>query len=230
MAAPTFSQALEHAEVLARHALPTVLHERLSCAVALVRHGKVLQGDDSHTWEVESGSKPDVRYSINGHGCQCEDATYRAPQGRCKHVLATLLARKALALLHAPQEDDIRKTAPTDHATGPVASHETPVVSESPTPPLPEAPASVNVHITIAGRQCQLTLRDTGETRLLARLQAVLEQFPLGPSTVPADAQRPQDGWCTLHQVAMHQTTKHGKSWYSHKLSDGSWCKGRVRR
>jgi hypothetical protein len=39
---------------------------------------------------------------------------------------------------------------------------------------LPEAPCSVNCHITIAGRQCQLTLRDSDEGRLLARLQAVL--------------------------------------------------------
>ena len=41
-------------------------------------------------------------------------------------------------------------------------------------PPLPEAPASVNVHLTIHGRQVQLTLRDTGEGRLLVRLDAVL--------------------------------------------------------
>ena len=45
--------------------------------------------------------------------------------------------------------------------------------------PLPEAPASVNCHITIAGRQVQVTLRDTDETRLLARLTALLAQYPL---------------------------------------------------
>jgi hypothetical protein len=78
------------------------MHQRLSCAVALVKNGKVLQRDDGHTWDVESASVAGKIYSINGVGCSCEDAHYRAPQGRCKHVLATLLARKSLALMRAP--------------------------------------------------------------------------------------------------------------------------------
>jgi hypothetical protein len=45
--------------------------------------------------------------------------------------------------------------------------------------PLPEAPASVNVHLTVGGRQVQLTLRDSDESRLLARLDAILERFPV---------------------------------------------------
>ena len=45
--------------------------------------------------------------------------------------------------------------------------------------PLPEAPASVNVHLELAGRQVQLTLRDSDESRLLARLDAILERFPV---------------------------------------------------
>src|SRR2546428_36537 len=44
---------------------------------------------------------------------------------------------------------------------------------------LPEAPASVNVHLELAGRQVQLTLRDSDEGRLLARLDAILQRFPL---------------------------------------------------
>jgi hypothetical protein len=50
---------------------------------------------------------------------------------------------------------------------------------QAPAPtPLPEAPASVNCHITLEGRQVQLTLRDTDETRLLERLAALLKQYP----------------------------------------------------
>jgi hypothetical protein len=98
----TFHNALERAELLARQALPEVLHERLSCAVALVKNGAVMQLDNG-AWEVESTSIPGKQYHINGTGCPCEDAHYRAPQGRCKHVLATLLSRKAMSLIRQAQ-------------------------------------------------------------------------------------------------------------------------------
>ena len=58
-----------------------------------------------------------------------------------------------------------------------------PVAVPVPPAPLPEAPASVNVRLTIDGREVQLTLRDTDEERLLERLQAVLQQYPLAPPT-----------------------------------------------
>jgi len=31
---------------------------------------------------------------------------------------------------------------------------------------------------------------------------------------------------CSLHNVEMQQRGKDGQTWYSHKLSDGTWCKG----
>ena len=112
-------------------------------------------------------------------------------------------------------------------------------------PPLPEAPASVNCHITIAGRQVQLTLRDSDEARLLERLAVVLAQFPV-PQPTPQASSQPQGqgqlsppqhnalamhhkvtGVCPVHNVAMKQTTKDGRSWWSHRLPDGQWCKGR---
>ena len=63
--------------------------------------------------------------------------------------------------------------------TPPNTPPETPAAPPSAPPPLPEAPASVNCHITIAGRQVQLTLRDSDEARLLERLQAVLALYPM---------------------------------------------------
>ena len=90
---------------------------------------------------------------------------------------------------------------------------------------LPEAPASVNCHITLAGRHVQLTLRDVHEGRLLARLEAVLQRFPL--VVQPTDTQTPAtEGWCSTHGVQMCQNHKDGRTWYSHKTADG-WCKGR---
>jgi hypothetical protein len=35
-----------------------------------------------------------------------------------------------------------------------------------------------------------------------------------------------REGWCPIHQTAMRQTTKEGRSWFSHKV-DGRWCKGK---
>src|SRR5262245_24202524 len=92
---------------------------------------------------------------------------------------------------------------------------------------LPEAPASVNCHILLEGRQIQLTLRDTDETRLLQRLAAVLQQYPL--PAPPATQDRPQgQGWCSTHNVQMKLNHgQDGRSWYSHRTDDGRWCKGR---
>ena len=101
----------------------------------------------------------------------------------------------------------------------------TPVQPPAPTAPLPEAPASVNVHLDLAGRQVQLTLRDSDEGRLLARLDAVLQRFPL--VATPTSAQAPAaEGWCRTHGVQMRQNHKDGRTWYSHKTAEG-WCKGR---
>jgi hypothetical protein len=89
---------------------------------------------------------------------------------------------------------------------------------------LGEAPASANVRVTIAGREVQVTLRDTSEERLLVRLQAVLEHFPV-PEVPRAPASRPE-GFCSLHNVPMRQTNKNGRTWWSHRVN-GQWCKGR---
>jgi hypothetical protein len=95
----------------------------------------------------------------------------------------------------------------------------------APPAPLPEAPASVNVHITIAGRQVQLTLRDTDEVRLLARPQGQA----LSPQQHNAAAMhRTVTDFCPIHQVAMKENTKDGRRWFSHyDETAGRWCKGR---
>jgi hypothetical protein len=77
-------------------------------------------------------------------------------------------------------------------------------------------------------------LRDTDERRLLVRLEEVLQRFPVEQPVVHAQqvsqAPRQPQGrgkdWCPLHQTAMRQTTKEGRSWFSHKI-DGRWCKGK---
>jgi hypothetical protein len=102
---------------------------------------------------------------------------------------------------------------------------------------LDEAPASVNCHILLEGRQVQLTLRDTDEQRLLERLAAVLRQYPVLPSASAKNPRSPSGetsdmgrrDWCSLHNCAMQENEKDGRRWFSHKTADG-WCKGKVRR
>jgi hypothetical protein len=84
---------------------------------------------------------------------------------------------------------------------------------------LPEAPASANVFVTLKGRQVQLTLRDTCETRLLQRLAVVLDQFPLEPSA-PASATQastppPQTPVCRWHGAKYQTKSILTQSWYN---------------
>jgi len=69
----------------------------------------------------------------------------------------------------------------------------------------------------------QLTLRDHDEVRLLARLEAVLQRYPQ-PQPPASQGQ----GWCAVHNTAMQENHKEGRTWYSHKTDQG-WCKGMVR-
>jgi hypothetical protein len=94
-----------------------------------------------------------------------------------------------------------------------------------PVPALPEAPASVNVHVTVAGRKVQVTLRDSDEQRLLARLEALLERFLV--ETLVQDSATPQTPVCAWHG-AMKESTKAKGTWYCPaKMADGSYCKSR---
>jgi hypothetical protein len=185
---------------------------RIDSAVKLVLAGDVEVLPDGDAM-VASRSNARVEYHLVNGVCDCADYA-RAPGNLCAHRLAYGIARRAAELtpaLPAP-------AAATGAAT--VASA-----------PLGEAPASVNCHILIEGRQVQITLRDTDEQRLLERLGAILRQYPV-PATPPA-APRPQGqdkGWCQIHNVQMQENHKDGRTWFSHRNPDGDgWCKGRRR-
>jgi hypothetical protein len=204
-----FTDAVHQVSQIAHAKLPESLHGRLERATALVLSGGV--------WVEEDGSTTHVRctngfYTVNGH-CPCPDHA-RALDGYCKHRLAKALYRRASEVLleAAPAVSTALDAAPAP--------------SQPTQAPLPEAPASVNLHLEIEGRQVQLTLRDSDEGRLLARLEAVLQRFPR--VVTPTDTPTRQDGWCSTHGVAMKLNHgKNGSTWFSHRLADGSWCKGR---
>jgi len=211
---------------------------RIDKAVALILAGDVeLQADG--TARVASQSNGTTQYVVcNGH-CTCKDYQ-KAPHNFCKHRLSAAIVRRAreLAKQKLTQLDGAStgQAIPASQPTAPPAATagstevlhldlDPAVCAELATQGLPEAPASVNCHITLAGRQVQVTLRDTDETRLLARLESLLQRFPVAAE--PAAEQAPPAGWCGKHGVQM--TLHHGKdgsTWYSHKTADG-WCKGK---
>ena len=83
----------------------------------------------------------------------------------------------------------------------------------------------MNVRLTIAGREVQLTLRGVAEDEVLMRLERVLARYPA--ATPPARTEgEPETRACPIHGTLMqrHENTK--GVWYSH-YADGKHCKGR---
>jgi hypothetical protein len=188
---------------------------RVDSAVKIVLVGDVELLADG-TARVASQSNGTMAYHVvNGH-CDCRDYE-KAPHNFCKHRLSAAIARRAQELIKA------KVAAPN----GPAEVPSQPAQPESLPAPLPEAPASANCHITIEGRQVQVTLRDTDETRLLRRLAALLRHYPQTPTPQPPPTHNAaQPGWCAKHSVQMRHNHKEGRSWWSHRTAEG-WCKGK---
>src|SRR5437016_9554592 len=202
-----FRTAVLHVADKAKQVLPDNA-SRIDKAVALVLNGFVEIVDGKCRVASQTNGKT-IYHQVNGT-CTCQDFTQeKAPNGFCKHRLAHGLYRRATEMVQAQEQEPIVEAQPT-----PAEAIQVPVQHT-------EAPASVNFHTTLAGRQVQITLRDTDETRLLARLETLLQRFP-----VVEEPKEPaqQEGWCYKHNVQMK--LNHGKrgSWWSHKLPNGQWC------
>jgi hypothetical protein len=209
MSIRTCTEALQEAYRLAVAALPADTHGRLAKALALVQSGQVFETAHGY-WEVASQSEGGAPHSVNGT-CDCDWAHFH-PGNRCTHQLAVLLQRKTLTLMAHPNPEP-EPEAPGAATVASIA--ESPAVCAT----LPEAPASVNVRVTIQGRECQITLRDTDEGRLLARLETLLQRYPAPVKAQPA---APEDG----PRCPDHGKMKQGKKGFfcPRKLDDGSWC------
>jgi hypothetical protein len=232
----TFTQALERAELLARHALPPEAHERLSAAVGLVKHGAVFQTSAGH-WQVASTSEPGTEYTVNGT-CSCLDSHYRG--GICKHRYAVRLAQRTFALMQTPQ-DEAPAVAVLDADETPgdlvdVMPTTQPVGGPAQDMSLGEAPASCNVYVIISGHRVQVTLRDTDESRMLARLQVLLATYPAAPAqpvsappaTPPPTPAAAEPPICQWHGAMRESTKAKGTYFCPAKMGDGSYCKERY--
>ena len=98
-----------------------------------------------------------------------------------------------------------------------------------------EAPASWNTHyIDPSGFECQLTLRSASGADLLKKAGAALGALVVAGCT-PAvinhtkgnSHEQPTMVVCELHNAEMKKHEKDGQVWYSHKLADGTYCKGK---
>ncbi len=121
---------------------------------------------------------------VNGES-SCPDFV-KAPQGFCKHRLAYGIHKRAYMLAKAKLEqcDDASNGQATPASQpSPALSQGTPV---TPAQTLPEAPASCNVYVTLAGHKVQVTFKDRDEQRLLARLEALLNRFPAEDEPKPS--------------------------------------------
>jgi len=221
-----FDQTLTDTRALWREAVTTVAEKakatlpqcngRVDKAMAIVLNGDVELLPDGKA-RVASQSNGTTEYVICNGVCECKDFP-KAPSGWCKHRIAAGMQKRAIALM--------QRTLATSTITQPEAPSQ-------PTPaPLPEAPASVNVRLVVSGREVQWTLRDTDEARLAARLAALLARYPVteaptSPAPAPA-AQPTPEGWCVRHGVQMKLNHgKDGRQWWSHRVAEGGWCKGR---
>ena len=108
-----------------------------------------------------------------------------------------------------------------------------------PQPACPEAALSLCLKGRVRGVDAQLTVRGATREEFLSNLLAAMDVqkhidaltvlFDERPGTPPAAATppaNPPQSWCTTHGVQMRLNHKDGRTWYSHPLEGGHWCKG----
>ncbi len=94
-----------------------------------------------------------------------------------------------------------------------------------------EAPASWNTsYVTPEGYVCRITLRGENGKDLLEKAGLALtflKQHGYMPEQRFPRNNRGEARQCPIHKVAMKSYQKDGKSWFSHKAEDGTWCCGK---
>lgn len=56
--------------------------------------------------------------------------------------------------------------------------------------------------------------------------KSVIGQAQQETQVVPAQQRTGGTKFCTTHNVTMHERTNDQGSWFSHKTTDGKWCRG----
>jgi hypothetical protein len=219
-----FRAAVAAIAAKAKETLPEC-NGRVDKAVAIVLAGDVELLDGGKA-KVASQSNGQTTYFVVNGTCECRDFP-KGSSGWCKHRIAAGLAKRVAARVRA--QLDAPATGQAAPASASTAGQASPASTST---PLPEAPASVNVRLMIDGRDCQVTLRDTDETRLLQRLAVVLAQYPIAQACTPPPAPPAPvvDGPppCAIHGTTLKASTKATGTWYCPvKGDDGKYCQTR---
>jgi hypothetical protein len=98
-----------------------------------------------------------------------------------------------------------------------------------------EAPASWNTrYINPQGFVCQITLRgETGKDLLEKANVAISFLLEQGNHPCENNNNHHSNGdtqTCPIHNCQMRRYEKDGRSWFSHRLEDGSWCRGKQNK
>ena len=96
-----------------------------------------------------------------------------------------------------------------------------------------EAPASWNTsYITPEGYVCRITLRGENGKDLLDKAGVALSflmQHGCTPEIRFQHNKAADTKQCPIHKCDMRKQEKDGKTWFSHKAEDGSWCCGKAK-
>jgi hypothetical protein len=99
-----------------------------------------------------------------------------------------------------------------------------------------EAPSSATIRCTIKGYDVLFTLRDDSGRDLLAKVGAAIDALEKMGATAEAGGHRSnghkangngETKMCSIHNAPMSRFEKNGQAWYSHKVANGVWCKGK---
>jgi hypothetical protein len=93
--------------------------------------------------------------------------------------------------------------------------------------PLPPAPATPAPALPQVDLQALVQQAVQQALATAANGQAHGTPPPTPPSNGTAQPAPTPEGWCALHQVPMELRSNERGSWWSHRLADGSYCKGK---
>ena len=98
-----------------------------------------------------------------------------------------------------------------------------------------EAPASWNTsYITPEGYVCRITLRGESGKDLLEKasvaLAFLMQHGCMPEQKFPRNNKGSETKPCPIHHITMKCYQKDGKSWFSHRTDDGSYCYGSMKK
>jgi len=101
--------------------------------------------------------------------------------------------------------------------------------------PYTEAPASWNTsYITPEGYVCRITLRGENGKDLLEKagvaLTFLMQHGCTPEQKFPRNNKGGETKQCSIHKCNMRRYEKDGKSWFSHRADDGSYCYGTKKK